>query len=345
MKRLSIIVPCYNVEKYIDRCLMSLTGQTLSKGAYEVILVDDASTDTTWQHITAWEAKYPELILAVHCDENGKMGRARNIGLSYATGEYVGFADSDDWVEPEMFEALLSEAETNGQDVVICRHLRDRGNDFQKLDDKGSGKIDRVIIDTKDVRSRFIVESPMHFNVWDKIIRKEILDHNCIRFPEQVAYEDIYFGALLHLYVRKVSYVDTIYYHYYINPASTVLKKEAAYHGDIITVNEMLVETLKERGFWETYQKSLEIDLLFIWYLATVKIICLRFEKPPYEMFCRLKRSILFYIPECLKNPYIPIYMKEFYQLLLKLLEIEVTPPVLDQVAEQYKQYVQTYEG
>lgn len=324
---------------------MSLTEQTLSRSAYEIILVDDASTDTTWQHITAWEAKYPELILAVHCDENGKMGRARNIGLSYATGEYVGFADSDDWVEPEMFEALLSEAETNGQDVVICRHLRDRGNDFQKLDDKGSGKIDRVIIDTKDVRSRFIVESPMHFNVWDKIIRKEILDYNCIRFPEQVAYEDIYFGALLHLYVRKVSYVDTIYYHYYINPASTVLKKEAAYHGDIITVNEMLVETLKERGFWETYQKSLEIDLLFIWYLATVKIICLRFEKPPYEMFCRLKRSILFYIPECLKNPYIPVYMKEFYQLLLKLLEIEVTPPVLDQVAEQYKQYVQTYEG
>ncbi len=96
-----------------------------------------------------------------------------------------------------------------------------------------------------------------------------------------------------------------------------MLKKEAAYHGDIITVNEMLVETLKERGFWETYQKSLEIDLLFIWYLATVKIICLRFEKPPYEMFCRLKRSILFYIPECLKNPYIPVYMKEFYQLLL----------------------------
>ena len=159
MKRLSIIVPCYNVEKYIDRCLMSLTEQTLSRSAYEIILVDDASTDTTWQHITAWEAKYPELILAVHCDENGKMGRARNIGLSYATGEYVGFADSDDWVEPEMFEALLSEAETNGQDVVICRHLRDRGNDFQKLDDKGTGKIYRAVIDTEEKRRQLIVEN------------------------------------------------------------------------------------------------------------------------------------------------------------------------------------------
>lgn len=345
MKRLSIIVPCYNVEKYIDRCMTSLTEQTLSKAAYEIILVDDASTDTTWQHITAWEAKYPELILAVHCDENGKMGRARNIGLSYATGEYVGFADSDDWVEPEMFEMLLSEAEAGRQDVVICRHLRDQGSGFQKLADKGTGKIERVTIDTKDARSRFIMESPMHFNVWDKIIRKEILDYNIIRFPEQVAYEDIYFSALLHLYARRVAYVDAICYHYYINPNSTVLKKDAAYHGDIITVNELLVETIKERGFWNTYREAWEIDLLFIWYLATVKIICLRFEKPPYEMFCRLKNSILFYMPECLKNPYIPVYMKEFYLLLLKLLEIKMTPSILDQIAEQYKQYVQMYKG
>ena len=79
MKKLSVIVPCYNVEQYIDRCMESLVNQTLDKSEYEIILVDDASEDSTWEHIESWEKQYPELVIAVHCDENGKMGRARNI--------------------------------------------------------------------------------------------------------------------------------------------------------------------------------------------------------------------------------------------------------------------------
>lgn len=107
MKKLSIVVPCYNVEKYIDRCVNSLVNQTLSHSEYEIILVDDASADDTWKHITDWEQRFPELIMAIHCDENGKMGKARNIGVSYASGEYIGYTDSDDWVEPDMYKTLL----------------------------------------------------------------------------------------------------------------------------------------------------------------------------------------------------------------------------------------------
>ena len=107
MKKLSIVVPCYNVEKYIDRCVNSLVNQTLSHTEYEIILVDDASADDTWKHITDWEQRFPELIMAIHCDENGKMGKARNIGVSYASGEYIGYTDSDDWVEPDMYKTLL----------------------------------------------------------------------------------------------------------------------------------------------------------------------------------------------------------------------------------------------
>ena len=341
MKKLSIIVPCYNVEKYIDRCLKSLTGQTLTQDAYEIILVDDASTDTTWQHITAWEAKYPELILAVHCDENGKMGRARNIGLSYATGEYVGFADSDDWVEPEMFEALLSEAETNGQDVVICRHLRDRGNDFQKLDDKGTGKIYRAVIDTEEKRRQLLVENTMIYAVWDKVIRRSLLTENEIVFPEGLAYEDIYFGSLLQLYAKRIAKMDRIYYHYFVNQKSTVLSRETGYHKDIMMVNQLVLQTYQERGMWERYHDELELDLLFTWYLATVKVICLRFDKPPYDMFCRLKEDILANMPGCVNNKYIKTSMREFHQLLMQLLTCYVTPSVLCRIAEQYRQYLQ----
>ena len=108
-----------------------------------------------------------------------------------------------------------------------------------------------------------------------------------------------------------------------------------------MTVNEKLWKTLKARGLWDRYKEALEIDMLFIWYLATLKIICLRFERPPYDMFCRLKKMTLLYMPDCLKNAYIPVYMKEFYQLLLKLLEMQISPEVLSQIAEMYRQYVQ----
>ena len=109
MAEISIIIPCYNVEKYLMRCFLSLKNQTIGIENLELIFVDDASTDDTWDIIQKIENKYSQNVIAVHCDENGRQGRARNIGMTYATAEYIGFVDSDDWVEPNMFEILLDE--------------------------------------------------------------------------------------------------------------------------------------------------------------------------------------------------------------------------------------------
>ena len=84
-KLISIIVPCYNVELYIDRCFASLAAQTIGLDKLEIILVDDCSTDHTWEKLTAIEASYPESVMIIHSDENGHLGRARNIGMEYAT--------------------------------------------------------------------------------------------------------------------------------------------------------------------------------------------------------------------------------------------------------------------
>jgi glycosyltransferase involved in cell wall biosynthesis len=202
VKKLSVIVPCYNVGQYIDRCVESLTSQTLDKSQYEIILVDDASTDDTWKHIEDWENRFPKIIITVHCDVNGKMGRARNIGLTYASGEYIGYADSDDWTEPEMFEKMLEAAENGKMDVVVCKSIRDHGNDYDKSK-AGTGRIDVMNIDSEVKRKEFIVANPMSYAVWDKIIRHSLLSDNNISFPEGFAYEDIYYGTLLHLYADK----------------------------------------------------------------------------------------------------------------------------------------------
>lgn len=333
--KLSIIVPCYNVEKYIDRCIRSLTEQTLKHSEYELILVDDASTDSTWERIQAWEKKFPELIKAVYYDDNGRSGKARNTGLIYAEGEYIGYVDSDDWVEPDMFKSLLEEAYSGNQDIVVCRHVRDSGN--ETVDNKGKDGIKRIVIDSEAKRREFILFCEMGYNVWDKIIKKDMLLSNSIYFVENLAYEDIYYSTLLYAYAMRIAFMEKTFYHYYVNNESTVLAKNAGYHKDIMTANRLLCDELKSRRLWNRYHDELEFDLLFTWYLGTVKVICLRFEKPPYDMYIQLKTEVLEAMPACYNNPYIKSGMKEFYQLLVELLRCEVTPDILNQVAQNYK--------
>ena len=106
MSKISVIIPCYNAENVLDNCLESLTAQTIGIENLEIILVNDASTDGTYDRLCQWEQKYPDSIMVINCTENGRQGRARNIGLEYAGADYIGYMDIDDIAEPEMFEEL-----------------------------------------------------------------------------------------------------------------------------------------------------------------------------------------------------------------------------------------------
>ena len=100
MKKVSVVVPCYNASMYLDKCLEYLLHQTIGIENIEIILVNDASTDdgATWGLITKYEQNYPDTIIAVNLEENLRQGGARNVGVSYASGEYHIFCDAEDWV-------------------------------------------------------------------------------------------------------------------------------------------------------------------------------------------------------------------------------------------------------
>ncbi len=123
MVKVSVIIPVYNAEKTIEDCLRNLVNQTLD--GVELILVNDCSTDRTWDYLLAFEHYFPDKIKLINLEENLGPGGARNVGLSYAEGEYVGFADSDDLVEPEMFEELYNRALETGADIVECAFYDD----------------------------------------------------------------------------------------------------------------------------------------------------------------------------------------------------------------------------
>lgn len=125
MAEISVIIPCYNVEKYIDRCLESVVAQTIGLDMIEIIVINDASTDNTLKKLYEWERRFPENIMVVTYEENLRQGGARNIGLEYASGQYIGFVDADDWIERDMYRLLYEKMCTMRFDAVKCKYVRE----------------------------------------------------------------------------------------------------------------------------------------------------------------------------------------------------------------------------
>ena len=124
---ISIVIPCYNVEKYIDRCLESILEQTIGVTNLEVICVDDCSTDATLDRLKIWESKFPDNIMVISYEKNIRQGGARNIGLQYCSSAYIGFIDGDDWIEADMYRNLYERMSCGNYDLVSCKYIRDDG--------------------------------------------------------------------------------------------------------------------------------------------------------------------------------------------------------------------------
>ncbi len=182
MKKISVIVPMYNAEKTIEECLDSLVDQTLFKDM-EIVIVDDHSTDRSPEMVMKYESVYPENILLIRLDKNAGPGNARNVAMNYASGEYIGFVDSDDAVQPAMYEKMYDKAIKINADYV------DSGFYDQKKDkaivyvsDELAGELD----DKK--RSCLIVVGGF---ICTKIFKKSFLDRFGIRFRNEYVLEDM----------------------------------------------------------------------------------------------------------------------------------------------------------
>lgn len=334
-KLISIIIPCYNVEKYIDRCFESLLSQTIGFDKLEIILVDDCSTDGTWDKLTAIEMSYPESVMIIHCDENGRQGTARNIGLQYASAPYIGFVDSDDWIEPDMYEKLYGKITAHQCDIAMCRSWRDTAQPGQKMAPKRTDEPDRQLkIDTVEKRKIFIACGSIGYGVWDKLFTRDFLMKHHILFPEGVAYEDHFFTILLYFYAIKIYILEERLYHYYVNPASTVLLPDATHHFDILTVHKMMWVEYENRGFLTEYRKEVEYLFLTLCYLVAMKMISLRMTEVPYDFFLELKEETLKRIPDYRANPYIKDYVTEMNQMLLQLLFLPISEQDLNAVCD-----------
>jgi len=348
MADISIIIPCHNVENYIMRCFDSLRNQTIGLDRLELIFVDDASTDHTWDKLQEIEQMAPDSVCIIRLEENMRQGGARNIGLSYASADYIGFVDSDDWTEPDMYEQLYKAVTSSKSDLAFCRHIRDNGKGDLYLSEKSKmdyfaenyQKKDRTLyIHTDEQRTEFIVSNVIGYGVWDKLFRKDFLLDNEIFFPEHLVYEDIYFGSMIYLYARQVHIVERRLYHYFINDESTVLVRNHSHHRDLYQINYAKWNAYIRLGFLDRFRAALEFDFLMTFYMSGMKMLALRFDRIPFDDFMELKKGTLERIPHYKNNPYCQSHISDFYKLLLPLLECSVTPDDLSQIQQAFLKF------
>ncbi|MDO4167984.1 MAG: glycosyltransferase, partial [Eubacteriales bacterium] len=241
MKKISVIVPCYNVDKYIDRCVESLVNQTLGINDMELIFVDDASTDHTLDKLAVWEEKYPDSILVIHCAENRRQGAARNIGMQYASGEYIGFVDSDDYVSSEMYQILYEKAAAHQCDVAGCLFVREQENGIIAMDEEPFQMGDRYVkIQNVPDRKR-LMRRGLPGGVWCKIYSHALLADAELYFPEQIRYEDNYWSAFMLQEISDYYIVNQPLYHYIVNEQSTIMSQDATHHLDRLVIELMKV--------------------------------------------------------------------------------------------------------
>lgn len=239
--KVSVIVPVYNVEEYLERCLETLVNQTLEE--IEIIVVNDGSRDCSQQIIDQFENKYPDKIVSLS-KKNGGLSDARNFGLPYARGEYIGFIDSDDYVDLNMYELLYRKATQTNADIVECNlhHTYKNYEDTEK------------IVQYSDKEELIAFGCSV---AWNKIYKREWLLKTGVVFPKGINHEDIDFFCLLVPYANKIEYIDDACVHYVQREGSiNNLRSEKLL--DIHKIFSHLTVEYKKRNLWNSYGMALE---------------------------------------------------------------------------------------
>lgn len=224
MPKVSVIIPFNNVENYIEECLNSVLSQTLDD--IEVILINDASTDRTLE-IVEWYLQKDSRIKLININERKGQGFARNRGIEIATGEYIGFVDSDDFIESDMFECLYNSAKTNNTDISMCqvREYDDINenyitSDYYSLACLSSFQND--IFSAEDTKNNIL---DINVALWNKIYKREYLNNIGEKFPEGFIYEDLPFFFGTYLPAKRIQIVWKNLYSYRINRKNSTMQQ------------------------------------------------------------------------------------------------------------------------
>lgn len=217
--KVSIILPIYNVDKYLSKCLDSILAQTYRD--LEIILIDDGSTDDSAKICDEY-AKHDKRIVVKH-QKNGGVSAARNAGLELATSEFITFIDPDDYVDENHIETLVEVQKRDNSDVVICAY-----NDIRLQND--------LVFGTEALRRLLVLQRDLDILIWNKLYRASLFKNNKIIYPVGRIHEDNLTTYKVLYFADKVTYIDANSYHY-------ISRK-----GSITKANKLLIQLNERRN-------------------------------------------------------------------------------------------------
>jgi len=289
---ISIVVPVYGVEEYLERCVDSIINQTYKN--IEIILVDDESPDNCGKLCDEF-AKKDKRIIVIH-KKNGGLSDARNAGLEKSSGEYVCFVDSDDFVSELYVEKLLNGAIKNNADICACNF------EYTDLNDKRwirKEKENKVYSRKEAIKDIFTTEQNTEVMAWNKIYKKSLFTQNDIRFPYGKIHEDNFTTYKLYNKANKIALIsDKLYY--YVQRDNSIMAVFNEKRFDILLALDEIKEYFKDKN---EFKLEIECNEMLI-YLSLLNNMILSNYKGKNKK--EIRRKIIKNMKSYLKNKYIP---------------------------------------
>ena len=317
MPKVSVIVPIYNVEKYLEKCINSLLSQTLED--IQIILVNDGSKDNSGNIAREYEKNNKNRIIYVE-KENGGLSDARNYGLKYATGDFVAFLDSDDYIEKNAYEEMYNKAIEENADYVECDFIWEFPNKI-RVDKQYPYKNKKEML------------SFVRVVAWNKLIKRQLITDNNLEFPKGLRYEDVEFTYKLIPFVNKFAYVDKPFIHY-VQREGSIANVQNERTAEIFTVLDNVIEFYKKNNIYEKYRDELEYNYARYLLCSSLKRMCKIKDKSNKEKlltesreklnlnFPNWKENVILKTVNIGKNKYMRTVNKSTYKIYSKILEI-----------------------
>lgn len=236
---ISVIIPVYNVEKYIDKCVESVVRQTYKN--LEIWLVDDGSTDSSGVYCQKWVEK-DERINVIH-QKNRGLSAARNIAIDKCSGEWLAFVDSDDWLDNNFFMELMEACQKYQADISMCGYYEvyEKEGGYELKEEDTSLRPGNIA--KNEAVEKIIYDKEIHSYAWNKLYKKELFDG--LMFPEGRGYEDVAILYKLFLKADNIAIVDKPLYYYYMREGSILHSRDISLSMDQYHIYKEQLEVLK----------------------------------------------------------------------------------------------------
>lgn len=321
MKKVSVIIPCYNAEEYLSQCLDSLVHQSIGLENLDIICVDDASTDGTGNLLDAMAEREPDSIRVFHLPENRKQGGARNVGLTHARGEYVVFLDADDWVDVSIYEKLYGIATKYDTEIIQYPMIKYHEG-VEKVDDPAQIK-GLIVLEDEEMRKLFLAGQALTCGSQTKFYKREFLERVQVKFVEGRAYEEPSFVYPLLFYANRVYCTEEPLYYYRMHEMSTMHQyvRQPGKLYDHALVQLSVFHDIKGRdGLWEKYHEEIVYYFVFTYFIETLYFAERCGLELMQEHFQAMVQTVWRETPEYRSNKYLGSPTFE-YREYLKFLE------------------------